>query len=427
MGDAIKKLLNELEQLVDAATDNTLNASIDKLDSLLRELDYYAVEEKLSKESMVQLNLKKQDDLFVVSDGDINPEKSISANNKPQYITRNKDLLIGIDLGTSRSAVMSSRGDSFSFESVVGYAKDLIGHQLLKADYLVGDEVLNYSFLDCKYPLKDGVIKQESGFDYDSARKLIQHAVELVKPNKDEQVCAIIGVPANASKVNQKLLLKLARDYLDIAMVVSEPFMVAYGLQQLNNAIIVDIGAGTIDLCAMKGHLPEIKDQFSIAKAGNHIDALLMDLIEDSYPGLSLSKNYVRSIKEKHAFVGEHKTRVQLEIKKKGKGLLVDISDEIRYACESIVPDLIMQLRRLISGFHVKLQSRAIANIILSGGGSRIEGLDRMIINNLNGLGTVQVSCVQDIIYPGSAGALMLACELPPKYWGEFNVSFEND
>ena len=36
-------------------------------------------------------------------------------------------LFLGIDLGTSHTAVMSSRGQKFLLKSVVGYPKDVIG------------------------------------------------------------------------------------------------------------------------------------------------------------------------------------------------------------------------------------------------------------------------------------------------------------
>ena len=429
-------MLDDLDQLVDVveeklslkeAKDKTLDLSISKLDTMLKELVDYANEDSVVKRSSMPLNLNEKIDHFANSYTESTPEVQQATNNKPHLLNQYQDLLIGIDLGTACSAVMSNRGDLFSFESVVGYVKDIIGSKLLKADYLVGDEVSNYSFLDINYPLNDGVIKQEAGLNYDAARKLIQHAVELVKPYQGQRTCAVIGIPANTSQANQKLLLELAKEQLDIAIVLSEPFMVAYGLLQLNDAIIVDIGAGTIDICALKGRLPEAKDQVSITKAGNYIDALLMDMIEVSHPRLSLGKKYVRGIKEKHAFVGEPLTRVELNVHRGGERVIIDISDEIRRACESIVPDLLEQLKILIAGIEVTLQSRAIANIILSGGGSRIEGLDKMIINGLRDFGNIQVSRVQDIVYPGAAGALKLACELPPEYWTEFTEKFDDD
>ena len=79
-----------------------------------------------------------------------------------------------------------------------------------------------------------------------------------------DQLCGIIGVPARASIVSKELLLNIAKDVLHIAVVVSEPFLVAYDLGTLRNSIIVDIGAGTVDICGVKGMLPGEEDQVEL-------------------------------------------------------------------------------------------------------------------------------------------------------------------
>ena len=339
--------------------------------------------------------------------------------------TKHNDLLIGIDLGTTRTAVMSSRGIQHSFESVVGYAKDLVGQRLLGADYLVGDTVLEKVYLDKKYPLEDGAIKQTGGLDHDAARKLIQHAVTSVQPLEDERICAVIGVPARASQVNKDSLLELASEYIDVAMVVSEPFMVAYGLGELVNSIIVDIGAGTIDFCAMKGHLPAINDQLGRTKAGNSIDALLLSAIKNRHPEVQLTLKDARALKEQYGFVGRPSRTIEVVLQKKGKPTAVDITLDLRRACESIVPELVERLLVMIASFEPRHRSRAMRNIILSGGGSKITGLDQILVTALHEYGKAEVKHVDDIINSGAAGALLLACELPPAYWGEFEYALE--
>ena len=357
----------------------------------------------------------------------LRPESAADASQKisDKDCTSQKKLLIGIDLGTSKCSVISSRGDKFSFESVVGYAKDIIGKRLLGAEYLVGDEVLTNSYLDRKYPLKEGVISEKDRLYDGDAGKLIKHAVDLVKPAPDERICAVIGVPSNASKFNKIHLIQLAQLHLDVAMVVSEPFMVAYGLGELVDSIVVDIGAGTTDICAMKGSFPEVNDEFSLTKAGNYIDSLLMAAIENNYPGVELSPKFVRDLKEMYAFVGNSGLPIMVKLRKRGVLINADISREMRYACESVVADLVECIGKLISSFGVNHQPLAISNIILSGGGSKIKGLDLMLKNALAEYGNIQVKRVEDDVYCGSAGALMLACELPTKYWCEFDTVFE--
>ncbi len=330
-----------------------------------------------------------------------------------------EELLIGIDLGTSVSSVVTNRGVRASFESVVGYPKDLIGIRLLGAAFLVGDNVLDHTYLDIQYPLKDGVINETGDQSRDAAHKLIEYAVNLADPQEGDRVCGIIGVPANASQVNKEMVLEIAKGFMDIAMVVSEPFMVAYGLDQLLNCIVIDVGAGTTDLCAVKGHLPTANDQFSVTKAGNYIDELLMDAIATNHPTAQLNLGVARKIKETYSYVGKAKGKLEVVLRENGKPLKADVSEEVGNACASILPEIIEHTKTLIGGFEPGDQEKAVANIILSGGGSRIKGLGQVIADSLKEYGDVNVSVVEDIVFSGSDGALKMATDLPPEYWDQ--------
>ncbi|QFY89634.1 rod shape-determining protein [Magnetovirga frankeli] len=331
------------------------------------------------------------------------------------------DLLIGIDLGTSRTSVVSSRGARITFDSVVGFPKDVIGVRLLGSTYAVGDEVLDKGYLDLQYPLEDGVLK-ESG-DQDTARKLLEYAIAQAEPNEGERVCAIIGVPADASGVNQSRVLELVRDMVDVAMVTSEPFLVAFGLEKLINSIVIDVGAGTVDICGLKGGIPRSGDQNSLTKAGDFIDDLLLKAISSRYPGAKLTKRLVKEIKEAHAFVGKPEQPVEVTLREAGKPVLVDITEELRHACEAIVPEILEYTEKLIAGFDPMDQAEALQNIILAGGGSKITGLAQMVANGLSDYGDVNVSNVQDVVYAGCDGALKLARELPPEYWSQIGAT----
>jgi rod shape-determining protein MreB len=331
------------------------------------------------------------------------------------------DLLIGIDLGTSRTSVVSSRGAKVTFDSVVGFPRDVIGVRLLGSTYAVGDEVLEKNFLDFHYPLEDGVLK-ESG-DQDAARKLLEYAISRAEPIEGERICAIIGVPADASGVNQCRVLELVKDMVSVGMVTSEPFLVAFGLEKLINSIIIDVGAGTVDICGLKGGIPRAADQTSIAKAGDFIDELLMKAISSRYPGAKLTKRLVKEIKEAHAFVGKSEQQVEVTLRDAGKPVVVDITEEIRHACESIVPEILEYTEKLVAGFDPMDQATALQNIVLAGGGSKINGLAQMIANGLSEYGDVNVSTVKDVVYAGCDGALKLARELPPEYWSQVGTT----
>lgn len=333
-------------------------------------------------------------------------------------------LLLGIDLGTSRTAVMSNRGARTMVHSVVGYPKDVIAVKLTGESHVIGSEALEKrSYMDLYRPLEDGVIKEASDRDLEAARLLIQHAVSLAEPNKNDEVCAIIGVPARASIANKGLLLDVVKDYLDVAMVVSEPFMVAYSVDRLSKAIIVDIGAGTIDICAMKGTIPRAEDQATIIKGGDYVDELLMNAILESYPDVQMTEHLARSIKEQHAFVGDPAEKVFVRLRAGGKPVTYDLTDEIKLSCETLVSVIVEHIENLIIGFDPEDQEEVIKNIYLAGGGSQIKGLSKEIAERLSDYGQVNVTRVDDPEYAGCSGALKLTKDLPPRYWNQIGDS----
>ena len=336
-------------------------------------------------------------------------------------VDKGNTLLLGLDLGTSRTAVMSSRNGKQLIRSVVGYPRDLIGLKLLGKPYAVGQEALdNRSFLDMWFPLEDGVLREYGDRDLEVARHLITHIIESVTSGSGEdKVCAIIGVPARTSAANRARLLKVARDSVDLALVVSEPFMVAYGQSRLVNTLVIDIGAGTIDICALKGSIPGAEDQATIARAGNFVDERLQTLIREAYPDVQINQAAACAIKEKYSFVGEPPETIVVELRANGRPGEFDVTEQIRGACEALIPDIIENVELLVQAAAPEDQAVMLRNIVVAGGGSEIRGIDRRIAEGLSDYGEVVVTCVEGAIYAGAAGALKLAQELPPKYWDE--------
>jgi rod shape-determining protein MreB len=69
---------------------------------------------------------------------------------------------IGVDLGTSRSAIMTSEGRRAATRTCVGYPRDVIARKRLQKDFLAGDEALaNRLALDLVWPLADGVVRED--------------------------------------------------------------------------------------------------------------------------------------------------------------------------------------------------------------------------------------------------------------------------
>ncbi|MEA3232321.1 MAG: rod shape-determining protein [Thermodesulfobacteriota bacterium] len=189
---------------------------------------------------------------------------------------------------------------------------------------------------------------------------------------------------------------------------------------------MIDIGAGTIDICGMKGMVPTPDDQATIKKAGDHIDEELASAIALKYPGVQITKSVARGIKEKHSFVGEINKPVMATLRMQGKPVEYNVSEEIKNVCENIVPDIMERLDTLIMKFDPEDQEETLKNIFLAGGGSNILGLDRMIADQLKDFGDVVVTRVNDPEFIGCAGALKLAGDIPSDQWKQIGTMFGN-
>jgi rod shape-determining protein MreB len=338
---------------------------------------------------------------------------------KPKDEQKQENILfVGIDLGTSRSAICSSNGKREWIESYVGWPKDFIAEQVVGKPVLFGAEALQHRLsLDFCRPLERGIIKEGIESSERAVKEIIRHLVHLAKPESGQKIHAVVGVPAESLKVNKLAIRKAVAEYVHTLMVVSEPFAIAYGMNLLNDALIIDIGAGTIDFCIMHGTIPSEEDQRTILTAGDYIDEQLYNYLIEKYPNSKFNKNMVRQFKEKFSFVREIREEIRVELPVNGKPVLHDIKDEIRRACESMLPSLVETTTEMIARFDPEFQMKIKNNIVLAGGGSLIRGIADYLQDALKEYGTCKVTRVADPLFAGADGALKLAQDMPTKYW----------
>jgi rod shape-determining protein MreB len=276
-------------------------------------------------------------------------------------------LHLGIDLGTSRCAVSASSGARHVVDSYVGWPVDMVARKILKRDILFGRDALdNRPMLELHRPLERGLIKEGSAKDELAVRELLAHLISLAAPQQGQRVCAVVGVPAEALRVSRQHLRNAVKGIADSLMIVSEPFAVAYGLDTLLHSMIIDIGAGTTDFCVMNGHYPPRGAADPVA--GDAVDEQLMTQLRARFAEAQLTIHTVRQWKEKFSFVGEPSRPVIVTAPVGGKPTSLDITNEVRRACESLVPPIVETMLDLISRTDPDYQEKLRHNIILAGG-----------------------------------------------------------
>ena len=333
-----------------------------------------------------------------------------------------KALYVGIDLGTSRSSVSASNGQRYVIDSYVGWPVDNIARKLVKKPVLIGREALdNRPMLDLHRPLEAGHIKEGSEKDEVAVRELLRHllalaGVEYVSKDRPN-VRAVVGVPARALVGKQQRLRHALKGIADSLIIVPEPFAVAYGLEALLHTMIIDMGAGTTDFCVMNGHYPTDSDLRSLTAAGDFIDEQLATLIQERFPEVRLSIHMVREWKEHWSFVGEPKKRVAVTVPVDGTPTQLDITTEMRSACEILLRPVAETMIELVLQVEPEYQENVRNHIILAGGGSLISGFAESLHQVLSKVGGGHVHGVKDPIFAGSDGGLAIALDAADSAW----------
>jgi len=343
-------------------------------------------------------------------------------------------LYLGMDLGCFKTSVAAANGTREVVHSIVGWPKDPVSRKMLGKDVVFGNEAFQHRLaLNVIRPFEKGALKYAEGENKgvpgdqlakykDAARELVKHAISLARPPKGTLVYGVIGAPAKASILNKKELIEACKGTFEAVMIVSEPFAVAYGMNMLEDALVVDIGAGTTDLCRMHGAIPTEDDQITLGEGGDTIDEHAYNLIRKRHPHAQFTVNMVRDAKERLSFVNDVNDKAIVTWPdENGIPTKFDITEELKSACKTIVPGIIEGLQKLIGSYDAEFQKRMLQNVVLAGGGSQIRGLDRLMEEDLQKYGGGRVTKVIEPVFAGANGALKLAMDMPEEYWKEVN------
>ena len=334
-------------------------------------------------------------------------------------MSKKTDVLhVGIDLGTSRSSISASNGARHVVESYVGWPVDMVARRLVKKPVLFGREALeNRPMLDLRRPLEHGLIKEGSERDEQAVQELLRHLISLAGARDGQPIRAVLGVPAEALRTSRQNLRGAVKGVADALMIVSEPFAVSYGIEALLHTMIVDIGAGTTDFCVMRGRYPTEEDQRTLTNAGDSVDEQLATLVRSKHPDARFSIYMVREWKEKWSFVGDPPAPVIVTVQKGAKATSIDITSEMRRACESLLGPVAETMADLLARVDPEYQERVRHNIILAGGGSQIPGLAAGLERTLTDYGGGAVRVVEDPVFAGSNGSLAIALDASEGDW----------
>jgi rod shape-determining protein MreB len=324
---------------------------------------------------------------------------NVTVSKQTAGATKTKTILAGFDFGTNKSCVLAGSPGSTDINvskvvpTVVGYVKDGIVDGIVAGNRSIvfGEDALqNMLHVRLVQPMTHGVISQP-----DAARDFLKHIRSLADPAGNNEIRAVTGVPANATEQAREDIRRCAFGIFDRILLIPEPFLAALGyrddsrLGQPNyidpvvNSLFIDIGGGTSDLCLVQGYFPGKDDQISIPFAGDAIDGILQEELNRIYPNNGLSQMKVREIKEAHGYVGPSRKPLDVKVVIGGKSHTLELGDVLAKACNTLIDRIYPALTSLIQRASSDSVVTLLQNVIITGGGSQIKGIDTLLQKKL--------------------------------------------
>lgn len=294
----------------------------------------------------------------------------------------NKDM--GIDLGTANTLVYVKGKDIVTREPSV-VAIQTSTNQVLavgeEAKKMIGRTPGNIVAIR---PLKDGVIA-----DFDVTQSMLKHFIrKAYKRRSLFQPRVVVCVPSGVTEVEKRAVEEAAihagaRD----AYLIEEPMAAAIGaglpVHEPTGSLIVDIGGGTTEVAVIS--LGGIVTSKSIRVGGDEFDESIVNYIKKQY-NLMIGERTAEEIK---ITIGS--ADVESEIKTmdvRGRDLVSGLpktievtSSEIYEAMEEPIYNIIEAIKSTLEKTPPELAADIMEQgIMLTGGGSLLEGIDRIII-----------------------------------------------
>ena len=289
---------------------------------------------------------------------------------------------LGIDLGTANILVYSEgKGIVLREPSVVAIDKNT-GKVLqvgAAARNMLGRTPGNVVAVR---PLREGVIS-----DYEMTEKMLAQFLKkiirysLVKPR------VVVCVPSGVTEVEERAVIQAAmeagarRVYL-----IEEPFAAALGagldLSAPNGRMVVDIGGGTTDIAVLS--INDIAVSSSIKVAGDTFDDTIITYMRRRH-GLLIGANTAEEVKITVGSVMERPEEVSMMVK--GRDLRTGLPREELVTSTELLETLRRPAWRIVDEVLsvLELSSPELVadvaqnGIVLTGGGSQIWGMDRLI------------------------------------------------
>ena len=297
---------------------------------------------------------------------------------------------LSIDLGTANTLIYArGRGIVLNEPSVVAIRQDRGpgGPKTIEAfgksaKGMLGRTPQNITAIR---PMRDGVIA-----DFNITEKMLQHFIRSVHESKILRPSprVLICVPCGATQVERRAIRESAagagarKVYL-----IDEPMAAAIGagmpVDEPKGSMVLDIGGGTSEVAVIS--LNGIVYSASVRVGGDKFDEAITNYVRRNY-GILIGEATAEKIK--HEIGTAYPGKDLLEIEVKGRNLSEGIPRSFSLNSNEILEALQEPLHGIVSAVKTALEQTppelgadvAERGIVLTGGGSLLRDLDRLIM-----------------------------------------------
>lgn len=294
---------------------------------------------------------------------------------------------IGIDLGTANVLIyVKGEGIVLNEPSVVAIDEDT---KKVLAVGLEAHEMLGRTPGKVKAikPMKDGVIA-----DFDLTEAMLNYFIKKVNgKNILSKPRILICCPSNITTVEKNAIKEAAeRTGAKRVYIEDEPKVAAVGvgldISKPSGSMIIDIGGGTTDVAVLS--LGSIVTSSSVKIAGNTFDSEITKYIKNKYK-LLIGERTAEDLKKKIGTVTGGNKKEKLEVKGRNmvNGLphtITITSEEIEEALRESINEIVRTIKQVLEITPPELSADIInKGIVLTGGGSMLDGLDILLKKEL--------------------------------------------
>jgi rod shape-determining protein MreB len=304
-----------------------------------------------------------------------------------RFITRHFMKDLGFDLGTANCLVYErKKGIVLREPSVVAINKKT------KAVLAIGTEARQMigrtpGDIAAIRPLKEGVIA-----DFDITRQMINHFIRkacrgsiFIKPR------VVVSVPSGTTDVERRAVIEAAiNGGAREVYLIEEPVAAAIGsglpVYEATGNMVIDVGGGTTDVAVIS--LGGIVVGQSVRVGGSSMDEAIAKYIRRSY-NLMIGERTAEDIK---VYMGSaYPLEPEIKYDVRGRDHVTGLPKVIQIASEEVRESLKEPLNAIISAVRLTIEKTPpelvadimFKEIILTGGGALLKGLDKLLSKEL--------------------------------------------